>query len=96
MTTLTIRDFPEEAHAALKRLAARRGGRRSVEGFARNVLVEVATRQSSSTPGFGDQLVAIGRQMHFDLAAASEHLSNNDIDALFKRSDEADEPASFE
>ncbi|MEJ8852520.1 FitA-like ribbon-helix-helix domain-containing protein [Variovorax rhizosphaerae] len=96
MPTLTIRDFPETAHAALKILAARRGGRRSVEGFARTVLVEVATRQSSSTPGFGDQLVAIGRQLHSDLAAAGERLSNEDVDALFKRLDESVEPASFE
>ena len=96
MPTLIIRDFPETAHAALKILAARRGGRRSVEGFARNVLVEVATRQLSATPGFGDQLVAIGRQLHSDLEAVGERLSDEDVDALFKRSAESVEPASFE
>jgi hypothetical protein len=75
-------------------LATSRGGRRSVEGFARHVLVEVASRPSA--PGFGDQLVAISRQSHLDLAASGDTVTNEEIDSLFKRSDEQSEPASFE
>lgn len=95
MSTITIRDIPEEAHAALKVMAAgaQKGGRRSVEGFARTLLVEAARRRG---PGLGTQLLAIGRQFHASLDAAGESTTNADIDALFKRSGEQGEPASFE
>ncbi|MDM0067051.1 plasmid stability protein [Variovorax sp. J31P207] len=95
MPTITIRDFPEEAHAALKVMAAdaQRGGRRSVEGFARTLLVEAARRRG---PGLGSQLLSIGRQFHTGIDAAHECIANEDIDALFKRSPEHGEPASLE
>lgn len=95
MSTITIRDFPEEAHAALKVMAAgaQKGGRRSVEGFARTLLVDAARRRG---PGLGSQLLAIGREFHASLDAAGESITNEDIDALFKRSAEQGEAASFE
>lgn len=95
MPTITIRDLPEQTHAALKVMAARaqKGGRRSVEGLARTLLVEAASR---SGPGLGTQLLAIGRQFHASLDATGENTTNEDIDALFKRSSEQGEPASFE
>lgn len=95
MSTLTIRDFPDEAHAALKVMAAdaQKGGRRSVEGFARTLLVDAARRRG---PGLGSQLLAIGRQLHASLDAAGESTTNEDMDALFKRSVDHGEPASFE
>lgn len=95
MSTITIRDFPDEAHAALKLMAAtaQKGGRRSVEGFARALLVDAARRRGA---GLGTQLLAIGRQFHASLDAERESTTNEDIDALFKRSAEQGEPASFE
>ena len=97
MSTITIRDIPETAYAQLKVIAAKQKGqkgRRSVEGFARGLLVEAAARRVGT--GFGDLLVAISRSAHADLAAAGEDVTNEEIDALFKRSDEQGEPASFE
>lgn len=95
MSTITIRDLPEEAHAALKVMAAgaQRGGRRSVEGFARTLLVDAARRRG---PGLGSQLLAIGRQFHASLDAAGERITNEDIDALIKRSAAQGEAAFFE
>ncbi|MGO4395309.1 hypothetical protein AB4Z46_28535 [Variovorax sp. M-6] len=95
MSTITVRDIPEEAHAALKVMAAtaQTGGRRSVEGFARTLLVEATRRRG---PGLGSQLLAIGRQFHASLAAAGESMGNEEMDALFKRSGEQGEPATFE
>lgn len=94
MSTITIRDVPETAYAQLKVIAAKQKGRRSVEGFARALLVEAAARRVGT--GFGDLLVAISRSAHADLAAAGEGVTNEEIDELFKRSDEQGEPASFE
>lgn len=93
MSTITIRDVPEAAHARLKLLAATQGGRRSVEGFARSLLVDVAMTQ---TTGFGDQLVAIGRQLHCQLGVEGQGVTNEDIDTLFKRSSDQGQPANFE
>ena len=95
LSAITIRDIPEEAHVALKAMAAaaQKGGRRSVEGFARALLVDAAQRRG---PGLGGQLLAIGRQFHDSLAAAGQSTTNKDIDALFKRSGEPSEPATFE
>jgi len=95
MSTITIRDLPDEVHAALKVMAAdaQRGGRRSVEGFARTLLVDAARRRG---PGLGSQLVAIGRQFQAGMDAAGERMTNDDIDGLFKRSPEQGEPAPFE
>ncbi len=97
MSTLIIRNFPEEAHLALKAMAARqlgRGGRGSVEGLARSLLVE-ATRPKGS--GLGSRFAAIHAELQSDLAAAgAEQFSNEEIDALFKRSHESSEPADFE
>ena len=95
MSTITIRDFPDEAHATLKVMAAdaQKGGRRSVEGFARTLLVDAARRRG---PGLGSQLLAIGRQFHANLDAAGEGTTNEDVDTLFKRSAEQGEPVSFE
>ena len=93
MSTITIRDIPEATHARLKVLAATRGGRRSVEGFARSLLVDAAMTR---TTGFGDQLVAIGRQLHAQLASEGQSVTGEDIEMLFKRSDDQGQPASFE
>lgn len=95
MSTITIRDIPEDAHAALKVMAtdAQKGGRRSVEGFARSLLVDAARRRG---PRLGSQLLAIGRQFHASVEAAGDGTTNEEIDALFKRSTEQGEPASFE
>jgi plasmid stability protein len=95
VSTLIVRDFPDEAHAALKVQAASKGGRRSVEGYARTILIEAVSQRSM--PGLGDRLAAIGRKLQADLEAAGEKpFTNEEIDALFKRSDEQGEPASFE
>ena len=93
MSTITIRDVPEEAHAILKLMAAEQGGRRSVEGFARSLLVDAARRRG---PGLGSQLAAIGRQFHASLAEIEGSPEGIELDALFKRSDEPSEPATFE
>lgn len=95
MSTITIRNIPEDAHAALKVMAAdaHKGGRRSVEGLARTLLVD-ATRRTG--PGLGSQLAAIGRQFQGSLAAAGESMGDEEIDALFRRSGEQNEPATFE
>lgn len=95
MSTITIRDLPEDAHVALKVMAAaaQQGGRRSVEGFARSLLVDAARKRG---PGLGSQLLAIGRQFHASVETAADGTSNEEIDALFKRSAEQGEPASFE
>jgi plasmid stability protein len=94
MSTLTIRDIPDEAHAVLKVMAAdaQKGGRRSVEGFARTLLVDAARRRG---PGLGSQLLAIGREFHASVEAAGERTTNEDIDALFRRPAAPGEPASF-
>jgi len=94
VATITIRDVPETAYAQLKVIAAKQKGRRSVEGFAPGLLVEAAARRVGT--GFGDLLVAISRSAHSDLVGAGEDVTNEEIDALFKRSDEQGEPASFE
>lgn len=93
MSTITIRDVPEAAHARLKVLAATRGGRRSVEGFARSLLVDAAMTQ---TTGFGDQLVAIGRQLHAQMGSEGQGVTNEEIDTLFRRSNDEGQPANFE
>jgi plasmid stability protein len=94
MSTITIRDIPEDTHAALKVMAAEahKGGRRSVEGLARTLLVDATRRRG---PGLGSQLAAVGRQFQASLAAAGESMSDEEIDALFGRSDEQNEPATF-
>ena len=96
MATITIRDVPEDAHAMLKMMAAgaqQEGGRRSMEGFARALLLDAVRRRG---PGLGTQLLAIGRQFHAGLETDGEGITDADIDALFKRSDAQGEPASFE
>lgn len=95
MSTIIIRDFPDEAHATLKVMAAeaQRGGRRSLEGFARTLLMDAVRRRG---PGLGSQLLAIGRELHTGIDAVGESVTNEDIDTLFKRSPEQGEPASFE
>jgi hypothetical protein len=95
VSTITIRDVPEEAHAILKVMAAEapQGGRRSVEGLARSLLVDAARRRG---PGLGSQLVAIGRQLHATLAEIEGSSEAIELDALFRRSDEPSEPAAFE
>jgi plasmid stability protein len=97
MSTLIIRNFPDDAHLALKVMAASqkgRAGRGSVEGLARSLLVE-ATRPKGA--GLGSRFAAINAELRADLAAAGEQpLTNEEIDALFKRSDEASEPANFD
>jgi plasmid stability protein len=94
VSTITIRDLPEEAHAALKVMAAnaQKGGRRSVEGFARTLLVDATRRRGS---GLGTQLLAIGCQFRASLDTTGESTTNEDVDAWFKRSSEQGERASF-
>lgn len=95
MSTITIRNIPEDTHAALKVMAAdaHKGGRRSVEGLARTLLVDATRRRG---PGLGSQLAAIGRQFQGSLAPAGESMGDEEIDALFRRSGEQNEPATFE
>ena len=96
MPTITIRDIPEDTHAALKVMAAdaHKGGRkRSVEGLARTLLIDATHRRG---PGLGSQLAAIGRQFQDGLAAGGQNMGNEEIDPLLTRSKEGSEPASFE
>jgi plasmid stability protein len=95
LSTITIRDLPEDTHAALKVMAAEshKSGRRSVEGLARTLLVDATRRRG---PGLGSQLAAIGRQFHASLIAEGESLADEEIDALFRRSGEQNEAATFE
>lgn len=94
MSTLIIRNFPDDAHTALKVMAANQLGRRgSVEGLARKLLVEAAKLKG---PGLGVQFAAINAELRADLAAAGESFTNEEIEAVFKRFDEQSEPATFE
>ncbi|VTU45071.1 MULTISPECIES: FitA-like ribbon-helix-helix domain-containing protein [unclassified Variovorax] len=97
MPTLIIRNLPEEAHLALKVMAANQAGRAargSVEGVARRLLVE-ATQPKG--PGLGTRFARINAELAADLAAAGEEAyTDAEVDALFKRSDEVSQPANFE
>jgi plasmid stability protein len=94
MSTLIIRNFPDDAHTALKVMAANQLGRRgSVEGLARNLLVEAAKLKG---PGLGTRFAAISAELRADLEAAGESFTNEEVDSIFKRSAEQAEPAKFE
>ena len=68
---------------------AHKGARCSVEGLARAILVGAAR---SRGPGLGSLLAAIGRQYQASLAAAGESRGDREIDAVFSRSGEQNEP----
>ncbi|MEJ8856318.1 hypothetical protein WKW79_17185 [Variovorax robiniae] len=96
MANLLIRDLPDETLTALRSLAElekAKGGRGSVEGLARKFLVEAAQPKK----GLGTQMFERAERIRAEFAVqGGQSVTDDEMDALFKRSQEVFPPATFE
>ncbi|MBS0339345.1 MAG: hypothetical protein JSS56_02395 [Proteobacteria bacterium] len=84
MATIIIRNVPDDTHSKLKRLAATRAGRASVEGLARSLLIDAADGQA--TGSWVDRMVA-RHQAVIDryVADGVAPFTNEELDQVFAR-----------
>jgi plasmid stability protein len=91
VATLIIRNVPDDTHAKLKILAARRSGRASVEGLARSLLIAAAEEQAQGN--WVDRMVARNQALIERFAAQGvEPISREEMDVIFARNQS---PAEF-
>lgn len=94
MANLLIRNLPEEAVVALRAMAASQAGTGrsgSLEGLARKLLVD-ATKPRK---GLGTEMFERARRIRAK-RIGERPITDQEIDALFKRSEEVFPPATFE